>query len=231
MAAVVPCYALLSVIGYSVPVTQPISAFIGALSEGIAIWSFYKLCICGTSGYYEIINNFKNFTSWKAIPCSYCYQKLPECCWQFIEINIFLVLVFRPTLFLIYAFAEYYQRHGLMMVSSILAGIVLLFAMISLFRFYVGLGSLQKGLYLERKFLSIKIIVLVIVIENWVFNGWYLLNRGSPDAETKARSIRFFYLLVAVECFLFSIFLQFFFSTFDANALPSASTDKTTGKC
>ena len=236
MAGVIPFYAFLCVIGYSVPASQPINSILVSIAEGLTIWSFYKLCICGTSGYYDVINNFKNFNSWKAIPCQHCYNKKPECCWQFIEMNIMLILFFRPLFIALTAFADYYDNRNLYMVASLLSGLTLIIVMISLLWFYIGLESLKPGLYLERKFSSIKLIVFVILIENWIFNGLYILDSMNPNPIDHAKSIRLFYLIVAIECFVFSFFFQFFFSTFDADALlpitnsSSNNVNKTSGK-
>lgn len=215
MALAIPCFSLLSVCLYVFSSFDLTLAVIEALIEGTALWSFYKLCLSKVSEKYQVIEKFKSYDSWDSFPCSYCYHKTPVCCWNVIEMNMLAVLFIRPVLFGISSYGVYTGKYDLSVVCNILAIIILVVAMISLLRLYNAMGDLIKGLFIERKIISLKLMILVILVQNQYFNGVNYHFYDSRDIKT--RNMRIYTLIVSMECFVFAMFFQYFFSSFDVN--------------
>jgi hypothetical protein len=141
-----------------------------SFTEGYCIYCFYKMLQFHVGNREEVLNLIESSDYTKPC-CSICQKKAPKCCHYVIEICLVQFFTLRPFCFLMAAILEHYFEDGplvqLLTISTIISLVV---AMICLLRSYNFMIHATKSLAPTQKVLFIKLIILLLVIQNLIIS-------------------------------------------------------------
>lgn len=173
MAVIVPAYSVLMVIGYANPYLSPIVEAAASLFEGYCVYCFFKIVILSATGRKQIIKILRASDYTK--PCCYYFQKISTgCCFNCMWFCLFQFFAIRPIFELVAGIADMQHNKSVYSIFTVLSIISITAAMIALIRIYQTLESLVTHLYIERKILFIKAIIIILVIQNQFLNGQFV---------------------------------------------------------
>ena len=165
IAMIFPAYSLVSFFICIFPIAEPVIDFFGAIFEGLSFYSYAKLLLFNIGGYDAILSVMQEKTPTRSP------ELLP------LELNMFLwflmqFMVIRPILLVIAGIIEMAVPHEHLAYRAVyyLSVLSTVFGVVGLLRVHRKFSSKSEALMPERKIVSVKLFVLLIIIQNAIIN-------------------------------------------------------------
>jgi hypothetical protein len=182
MAAILPLYSMLYLLGIIIPQWWNFIEFAVSFVEGYCIYCFFVM-ISHEVGSIEEMKRLITEADVQA-PCFHgCQKNTPEGCYKTMRILLFQFMSFRPICFLIIALLEYKERpHRSVVIIAVLTIISIVVAMIALIRSYNIFVKAMSHMYLSNKILFVKLIIFLVIVENNIVHK-YQKSGAFEDGE------------------------------------------------
>jgi hypothetical protein len=171
MGMLMAAYSTIAIFIYIAPQAAPVLEAAEAVTEGFAVYCFFKIIMFSSQGKEHILKTIRD--SEYTRPCCHYFQKVSTaCCFKTMYFWLWQFFIIRPILVLTAGIIELKVGEvPAYTILTVLAILSLVGAMVALIRIYQTLGGLVPHLYMERKILFVKLIILLLVIENRVLTG------------------------------------------------------------